>query len=105
MKSQRHVRRYRRSLYSVPITLHKSVAGVVRSSQGISLDISEGGLGALISGDPKVGDRVQIEVQLREHLLNAGAVLRHTSNIRSGFEFLELTTEQKVQIARTVANK
>jgi hypothetical protein len=105
MKSEPQVRRYRRSLYSVPITIYNLAPTVQRTSQGISLDISEGGVGALISGDPKIGDRVRVELQLREHLLTADAVLRYTSRTRSGFEFLKLSPEQRSHIARAVANR
>jgi len=71
------VRRYPRTLFSVPVTLRHLMTGGIRSLRGISLDISEGGFGAIV---------------------------RHTSSVRSGFEFLGLTAEERQQIANATGN-
>ncbi len=96
------LRRYPRSLYSVPISLHTVAAGVTRTFHGISVDISQGGLGALVSGGPRVGETVQIELPLGQQVLCAGAIVRHKTGPRSGFEFLGLTGDEKTQIAATI---
>lgn len=96
--SQRHPR----ILLSVPIGLHHLVPGGVRFTHGISLDISESGLGALVQGGLRVGETVSIELGLPEYELKAVAIVRHCSNVRSGFEFLGLTPDEKQQIARLV---
>jgi c-di-GMP-binding flagellar brake protein YcgR len=92
-------RRHQRVLYSVPIRLHYLKPGGVRTSRGISLDISEGGLGALVPSDLMVGEAVEIDLQLRRSSLCAVAIVRHSSSRRSGFEFLGLTPEERRQIA------
>lgn len=46
--SPQGAQRYPRLLFSIPITLHHLMTGGIRSSHGVSLDISEGGLGALV---------------------------------------------------------
>lgn len=91
-------RRHRRALFSVPVTFHHLAAGGVRTSHGISLDISEGGLGALVQGSLQVGETVAIDLPLAERVLNAIAIVRHTSEVSSGFEFVGLNPEERMQI-------
>ena len=91
-------RRHRRALFSVPVTFHHLAAGGVRTSHGISLDISEGGLGALVQGRLEVGETVALDLPLAERLLSAIAIVRHSSDLSSGFEFVGLTPEERMQI-------
>src|SRR5579859_2986847 len=91
-------RRYPRALFSVPLTVHHLVAGGVRTSHGISLDISAGGLGALVQGSLQVGDTVALDLPLAERMLSAIAIVRHTSDLSSGFEFVGLTPEERLHI-------
>lgn len=95
----RVVRRHARLLYSIPLTLHHLAAGGVRSSRGISLDISLSGIGALVEGRFQVGDIVEIELPLPDCQLTAVAIVRHTSILRSGFEFFGLTVEERQHLA------
>jgi c-di-GMP-binding flagellar brake protein YcgR len=78
------------------------MTGGIRSSHGVSLDISEGGLGALVESKLAVGDTVGIELNLQEYDLNAVGIVRYTSSLRSGFEFLGLTEEERQHIASLV---
>jgi hypothetical protein len=78
--------------------------GGVRTSHGMSLDISESGLGALVEGRLEVGDTVELEFKLPDCQLNAVAIVRHTSSVRSGFEFLGLTPEERVRLASITGN-
>jgi hypothetical protein len=98
------VRRYPRTLFSVPVTLRHLVTGGIRITRGISLDISEGGLGAIVQGDLRVGEMVEIDVRIAEWRLSAVAIVRHTSGIQSGFEFLGLTAEERQQIDNATGN-
>ena len=98
------VQRHRRTLFSIPITLRHLMHGGVRASRGISLDISESGIGALVKGGLHVGDTVEIDLQLRDWQLNAVAIVRHTSSIRSGFEFFGLTAEERAHLAAIVGS-
>lgn len=95
-------RRHARMLFSVPITLHHLCRGGVRASHGISLDLGEGGLGAIVQGDVHVGDTVAIDLQLSEQFLSTVAIVRHTSSVRSGFEFVGLTPEERLQITSLI---
>lgn len=106
-KSQRQypdrpVQRHPRILYSIPLTLHHLANRGIRSSHGISLDISEGGIGALVEGPLAVGQTVGIDVLLPDSLISAVGVVRYTSSTRSGLEFVGLTPEERLRLARLV---
>jgi hypothetical protein len=92
------MRRHPRSPYSVPIYFHGYATGFVRTTRGISVDISEGGVGALVQGSLRVGEMGSIDVPLPEHVLTTIAIVRHTSDMTSGFEFVGLTAEERSEI-------
>jgi PilZ domain-containing protein len=92
------VRRHPRTMFSVPITLDRVCEGGARSARGISLDISEGGLGALVQTSLRVGETVEIHLPLPKHYLTAIAVVRYCSKQRSGFEFVGLTADERSHI-------
>ena len=92
------VRRHPRTLFSVPLTLHHLMPGGVCAAHGISLDSSAGGGGALVQGGLRVGETVSIDLPLPEGTLKTVAIVRHTSHVSSGFEFVGLTPEERQQI-------
>ena len=96
--------RHSRTLFSVPITLRRLVPGGVRLTHGITLDISEGGLGALVQSGLRVGETVSLELELPDYDLQAVAIVRHSSSSRSGLEFLGLTPEERGRIASLVGS-
>jgi hypothetical protein len=98
------VQRYPRTPYSVPLTIRHLEPGGIETTHGISLDISEGGLGALVEGRLRVGETVAIDLLLPQHPLHTVAIIRHTSSIQSGFEFVGLTTEERQRIAAEVGS-
>jgi PilZ domain len=98
------VRRHTRALLSVPIALHHLTVRGIRTTRGISLDISEGGLGALVQGDLLVGETVKIDLLLPASPLSTIAIVRHTSSVRCGFEFVGLTAEECRQVANLAGN-
>jgi c-di-GMP-binding flagellar brake protein YcgR len=104
VRSRQERRRHGRTLYSVPIRLHCLMPGGVQTSRGISLDISEGGMSALVENELLIGEAVEIELQLQQSVLSAVAIVRNVSRTRSGFEFLGLTQEERQTIARLMAN-
>jgi hypothetical protein len=98
--SQRHPR----MLFSVPVMLHRLVPGGVRFTHGISLDISESGLGALVENGLRAGETVSLEFDLPDCYVKTVAIVRHTSSARSGFEFIELTPGERQRIASLVGS-
>ncbi len=99
------IRRYPRSIFTAPLTLRHLGVGGVRKLRGITLDVSEGGMGALVQGDLRLGEAVEVDLQLDEQVFNAVAIVRHTSRVRSGFEFLGMTLEERSQIAEIMSRK
>ena len=88
---RRHVR-YR---YSIPIQIHSRNGGSV--IRGMSLEISESGMSAMISDELTVGDTVELEPIVRCRV--SALVRRHHGKIY-GFEFLNLTKAQIRGIAK-----
>jgi hypothetical protein len=98
------VRRYPRTLFTVPLMLRHLGTGGIRLLRGISLDIGEGGLGAIVQGDLRIGEMVEVDVRIPERPLSAVAIVRHTSSVRSGLEFLGLTPEERQHITNVMEN-
>jgi c-di-GMP-binding flagellar brake protein YcgR len=101
---KRPARRHPRVLFSVPITLRHLMAGGVCTSQGISLDISTGGMRALVQGHLQVGETVAIDVPVAARMLSTVAIVRHTSSLSCGFEFVGLSPEEQSQILSIVGH-
>jgi hypothetical protein len=100
----RPLQRYPRALFSVPLTLRHLASGGIQSSPGISLDISEGGLGAIVHGGLRVGEMVEIDVRTPAFSLSAVAIVRYTTHVRSGFEFVGMTPEEREHISATTGH-
>ena len=90
----RRVPRYR---VAVPLSVTVRRAGVTDSIPGRSLDVGEGGLGALLAGEVSPGEAVGVEFQVPSvpSPLRARAVVRHHAQLRCGLEFLSLSPEQR----------
>lgn len=94
----RTLRRYARHLYSVPIKLRRVNQAGKRVSHGVTLDISEGGFGAVIEESLRTGETVRIDLPLPHTILEAEALVRYSGSSRSGFEFQNLNAETRQQI-------
>jgi len=80
--TDRSIRRYPRSIFTAALTLrHLGVSGVCKL-RGITLDVSEGGMGALVQGNLQMGEAVEVDLHFEGKVLNAVAIVRHTSNVR-----------------------
>lgn len=101
-KAHPYDRRHPRAVFTIPITLRYLSHGGVRMTRGMSLDLGVGGLGAIVQGDVVVGDTVSIDLRLCEQLLTTVAIVRHTSRVSSGFEFVGLTAEERLKITSVV---
>jgi c-di-GMP-binding flagellar brake protein YcgR len=103
--TDRSIRRYPRSIFTAPLTLRHLGTGGVRKLRGITLDVSAGGMGALVQGDLRLGEAVEVDLKLDEQVFNAVAIVRHTSTVRCGFEFLGMTSEERAQISEIISRK
>jgi len=67
-----------------------------------ALDISESGVGGLFHESWPVGSRVRLEVSLPvdETPLKVGAIVRHHTGVRYGFEFIDVSLEQRTVLQR-----
>jgi c-di-GMP-binding flagellar brake protein YcgR len=85
-------RRFPRHRYSAPIVVRLANAPEAR---GMSLEISECGMSAVVGAALKVCDRVELEPV---GVGAATAVVRRTLGNLCGFEFLNLSSEQAGKI-------
>lgn len=92
-------RQHHRVMFSVPFSLCRIVVEGITFSHGVSVDISEGGLGAIVEGTLRVGERVQVNFPAHLCNLNTSAIVRHTSTVRSGFQFVGLNDSDRRQLA------
>jgi hypothetical protein len=97
-------RRHPRTIFSVPLTLRHLMAGEMQISPGVTLDLSEGGLGAMVQGSLRVGETVEVDLRLPGRNLRAVAIVRYVSSERSGFELLGLTADERVRITTVAGN-
>ena len=81
-------RRHDRYRFSAPIAIHPAGRSAI---QGMSLEISESGMSALIGHALVVGDTVELEPVASGRV--SALVRRHNGKIY-GFEFLNLSPEQ-----------
>jgi hypothetical protein len=93
------IQKHPRTFCSVPLTLRHLLPGGISTSRGISLDLSLGGLAAIVQDHLQVGETVEIDLKLSAGSLSAVAIVRHTSSTRTGFEFVGLTSDERRQIA------
>jgi hypothetical protein len=95
-------RRYPRFLLSAPVSTRRFRGSRSRITKGITLDISMGGVSAMLCGPPPVGQLVALRVDLPETSLQANAVVRHSNPSRTGFEFVKLSRESQNRIEHCI---
>lgn len=96
-------RAHPRAVFSVPFTLRYIDSNGLESWHGMTVDISEGGLGALLPHQMEIGTTVELQLSLRERTLRTTAIVRHAAHGRSGFQFLGLNDEERRCISQAVA--
>jgi hypothetical protein len=96
-------RRHPRYLLSTRLTAMLESEDEPTRVQSRALDISESGVGGLFHESWAVGIRVRLEVSLPvdEALLNVGAIVRHHTGVRYGFEFADMSLEQRRTLRET----
>jgi hypothetical protein len=86
-------RRYPRHFLSAPMTTWGLLNSGPQVTRGLTLEISLGGLSAVLCGPPKRGERVSVRLNLLNVAFETPAIVRHSSPARTGFEFLEPSRE------------
>jgi c-di-GMP-binding flagellar brake protein YcgR len=96
-------RRYER--YEIDTPLHVTILGVEQrgTMRGRSLDISEAGIAGVFVTEWDVGAPVRLEflVPVTSSPVRVGGVVRSHSGYRYGFEFADLSPEQREIISKT----
>jgi hypothetical protein len=101
--------RERRRGYRAPLDQRLTVNAVIQGKPAVLygrvIDISELGLGAVISGSLERGDQVMLEVNLGAgaDVLCLNAVIRYARGFRHGFEFLGLAAAERKRLERVCA--
>jgi TonB family protein len=93
----------RRSVrYRVQTPLDVTVlrSGIPDTLPGRSVNLGEGGVAAVLAGELSPGEAVGVEISLPlvNGLLRTRALVRHQDKLRSGLEFVGLSTEQRAAI-------
>ena len=97
-----HTRRYQR--YELETELRAAILGVEhREMRGRSLNINEGGIGGVFVAGWEVGTSVdlQFSVPIATAPIRVKGIVRNCTGYRYGFEFAELTAEERETISRT----
>jgi PilZ domain len=84
-------RREPRYISSVPVALQRFLLFGTSLTRGVSLDISVLGMSALVCGPPGVGETIVISLSLGDTPVEMLATVRHSSLVKSGFEFYSLS--------------
>jgi TonB family protein len=93
-------RRFSRQPITTPLDVIVLRSGVPENLPGRCLDLSEGGVGAMVAGELSAGQHVAVEIRLPDVglPLRARARVRYQGKLRSGFEFVALPQEQQEMI-------
>ena len=86
-------RRYPRHFFSTPVATWGLLNSGLQVARGLTLEISLGGLSAILCGPPKRGERVSVRLNLLDVAFETAAIVRHSSPARTGFEFLDPSPE------------
>jgi len=90
-------RRFPRSPLATPVDVVVLRAGVPENIPGRSVNVSEGGLAAILAGELRLNQLVGLELRL-PHLslpIQTRARVRHQVELQCGLEFLGLSPEQR----------
>jgi len=96
---QRIPRKHPRYLLSVPITLYRVADKTISPTHGLTLNISKGGVAAVLCGSACVGEIFRVQLNLWRGVVSALAVVRHANSFNYGFEFLDPTPELRDRLA------
>ena len=102
---ERPINRRRYQRYEIDTQLHVTVLGVEqrKTMRGRSLDISEVGIGGVFAAVWDVGTPVHLEflVPITRNPVRVRGAVRSHSGHRYGFEFVDLSPDQREIISKT----
>lgn len=92
------IRQHPRYLFTVPVTVRHWPPQGFRTARGMTIDISEGGMAAIVPDSLNVGEIVEVDLPLPVGLLNTLATVKYSAENRAGFEFVGLSAQERQQI-------
>jgi c-di-GMP-binding flagellar brake protein YcgR len=101
---ERTTRTRRHQRYELETELRAAILGVEsREMHGRSLNINEGGIAGVFASGWEVGTSVHLQfaVPVTTTPIRVRSVVRNCTGYRYGFEFADLTAEQRETISRT----
>ena len=87
----------------VPLTVDRHSGNLTSTLPGISIELSEGGMSAILPEKIAAGEKVYLYLDLPGNHLKLRAVVRHSTGFRHGFEFVDVYSQQTQQIRMTRA--
>jgi c-di-GMP-binding flagellar brake protein YcgR len=99
-------RKHQRYILSEPLILIRRLSPTdARREPGISTEISEGGMSAIVAVVLEVGDEVELafDITSGEHI-QTEAVVRNHYQFRHGFEFVSLSETEREKIRTACAS-
>lgn len=98
-------RRWDRVRLSTHIKVHRTVEGVMETTDGQAQDLCIGGIGAYIPNSFAVNEIVTVEfvLPLGQRPIRFEAVVRDAKGFRYGFEFLRVQDDEVTQLRESIA--
>ena len=98
-------RRWDRVRLSTHIKVHRTLDGVVETTDGQAQDLCIGGIGAYIPNTFAVDEIVTVEfvLPLGQRPIKFEAVVRDAKGFRYGFEFLRVQDNEATQLRESIA--
>jgi c-di-GMP-binding flagellar brake protein YcgR len=98
-------RRWDRVRLSMHIQVHRTVDGVVETTDGQAQDLCIGGISAYIPNGFAVNEKVTVEFILPfgQRPIRFEAEVRDANGFRYGFEFLRVKEEEREQLRESIA--
>lgn len=97
-------RRWDRIRLSMHIKVHRTIDGVVETTDGQAQDLCVGGIGAYVPNTFAVNENVTVEFVLPfgQRPISFEAVIRDAKGFRYGFEFLRVKDEELAQMRASI---
>lgn len=98
-------RRSQRLALTAPVDVVILKSGVPATIPGRAVDVSEGGISTILAGELRPGESVGVDFRLSTFSppIQARAVIRHSSLMRHGLQFLAMSPEQLVTLRTWLA--
>ena len=100
VKDPRGLRRFSRYRFDARVQVSVFREGLTATCWGRTNELGEDGIGATLSSEMHTGEVVSLEfpVPVAPHVMKVRALVRYSEGLRAGFEFLVVTSEQRLML-------